>query len=89
MIAIPIAPFVLVIIFSFGIGIICLGWPRKIQGLSMSSCARLPSWYLKYFPFAAWTKKWVERPSYIWYLRVVGIFSLAFGSFLLFILSAG
>jgi hypothetical protein len=31
------------------------------------------------------SKEWMKRPSYIWYLRGVGIFSFAVGSFLLFL----
>jgi len=82
--AVPIAPLVFVIILCFGIGIVCLRWPRTIQSLATSSSARWPSWYLKYYPFAAWTKEWMKRPSYIWYLRAVGISFVAVGSTLLF-----
>jgi hypothetical protein len=83
--AAPIAPLVVAIIIWLGIGSACLFWPNRVQSLFVRSFARLPSWYLKYWPFAAWTKEWMTSPSYIWYLRGVGIFSIAVGSFLLFI----
>ncbi len=81
----PIAPLVVVIIFCFGVAIVCLGWPKWIQALSISSSARWPSWHLKYYPFAARTKEWMKRPSYVWYLRAVGIFFATVGSTLFFI----
>src|SRR5882762_11723997 len=54
---------VLSIIFWLGIGIVCLGGPKRIQSLAIGSSARWPSWYLKYYAFAAWSAEWMKRPA--------------------------
>jgi hypothetical protein len=81
---VPIAPLVLSIIIWLGVGFVCLIWPNKVQAFFARHYAKMPSWYLRYWPFAAREKEWTSKPSYIWYLRGVGFFIFAAGSFLLF-----
>jgi hypothetical protein len=59
-------------LFAFGIGLIWLLWPKKMQGYALRHCTKFYSWQN---PFLGWMK----TRSYLVYLRVMGLVFLAAG----------
>jgi hypothetical protein len=58
--------------FTFGFGAIALGWPEAMQKYAVKHCTKFYFWPN---PFLGWLK----TPSYLVYLRVMGVFSIALG----------
>jgi hypothetical protein len=68
--------------YAFGIGVIWLLWPKKMQEYALKHCTKFYSWQN---PFLGWMK----TRSYLVYLRVMGLVLLAAGLFaLLFALTS-
>lgn len=65
-------------LFAFGIGLISLLWPKKMQEYALKHCTKFYFWQN---PFLGWMK----TRSYLVYLRVMGVVFLAAGLFVLLI----
>jgi len=63
-------------LFAFGIGLIWLLWPKKMQEYALKRCTKFHFWQN---PFLGWMK----TRSYLVYLRVMGVVFLAAGLYVL------
>ena len=81
----PVAPLAIVLSFWVVFAAICVIWPKSVQALSTRSASRWPAWYLKYYPFARWTKEWMNTPAYVSYLRVMGILMIFLGGIMMIV----
>lgn len=64
--------------FAFGVGLICLLWPKKMQEYALRHSTKFYFWQN---PFLGWMK----TRSYLVYLRVMGAVFLAAGAFVLLV----
>lgn len=65
-------------LFAFGIGLIWLLWPKKMQEYALKHCTEFYFWQN---PLLGWMK----TRSYLIYLRVLGVVFLAAGLFVLLV----
>ncbi len=65
-------------LFAFGVGLISLFWPAKMQQYALKHCTKYYFWQN---PFLGWMK----TRSYLVYLRVMGAVFLAAGLFVLLV----
>lgn len=70
----PIPALVIFLVFWLVCAAVCLIWPEKVQTVAIKASSKWPDWFLKYYPFARWTKEWMRTAGYLWYLRATGAF---------------
>lgn len=68
-------------LFFFGVGVVALGWPHKIQEYALTFYADAKG-LAKWNPFV----KWMQTSSYIVSLRIVGSLALLAAFFALYVL---
>jgi hypothetical protein len=82
----PVLPLSIVVSLWLVCAAICVLWPKKVQALAIRSSSKWPAWYLKYYPFAGWSKEWMQTSGFVLYLRAMGISMIILTVFLVAVL---